>query len=53
MSPAPVASHTPKKPLVKVNLQSGEYDIDNVHGSWPLANKASHGRVCHSVPISI
>ena len=20
-------------------LQSGEYDIDNVHGSWPLANK--------------
>jgi enterochelin esterase family protein len=31
--------HTPRKALAKVYLQSGEYDIDNVHGSWPLANK--------------
>ena len=35
-----IIRHTPRKPLVKVYLQSGEFDIDNVHGSWPLANKA-------------
>ena len=34
-----IIRHTPRKPLAKVYLQSGEYDIDNVHGSWPLANK--------------
>ena len=34
-----IIRHTPRKALAKVYLQSGEYDIDNVHGSWPLANK--------------
>jgi enterochelin esterase family protein len=28
---------TPKKPI-RVFLQAGENDLDNVHGSWPLAN---------------
>jgi enterochelin esterase family protein len=29
---------TPKKPI-RVFLQDGENDLDNVHGSWPLANQ--------------
>jgi enterochelin esterase family protein len=28
---------TPKKPI-RVFLQDGENDLDNIHGSWPLAN---------------
>jgi enterochelin esterase family protein len=30
---------TPRKPI-RVFLQEGENDLDNAHGSWPLANKA-------------
>ncbi len=29
---------TPKKPI-RVFLQDGENDLDNVHGNWPLANQ--------------
>jgi enterochelin esterase-like enzyme len=29
---------TPRKPI-RVFLQDGENDLDNVHGSWPLANQ--------------
>ena len=29
---------TEKKPL-KIFLQEGVHDLDNVHGHWPLANK--------------
>jgi hypothetical protein len=25
--------------LGQVFLQSGKHDLDNVHGSWPLANR--------------
>ena len=31
--------NTPRKPL-RVFLQSGENDLDNTHGCWPLANQA-------------
>ena len=30
--------NTPRKPL-KVFLQDGAQDINNQHGSWPLANQ--------------
>ena len=29
---------TPKKPI-RVFLQDGENDLDNIHGNWPLANQ--------------
>jgi enterochelin esterase family protein len=29
---------TEKKPL-RVFLQDGSHDLDNVHGNWPLANQ--------------
>ena len=34
-----VRNTAPRRPI-KVFLQSGEHDLDNVHGSWPLANRA-------------
>ena len=37
-SPWIIRNTAPRKPL-KVFLQSGEHDLDNVHGSWPLANR--------------
>ena len=33
-----VIRNTPRKPI-KVFLQSGKKDLNNNHGSWPLANK--------------
>ena len=36
-----VIRNTPRKPI-KVFLQSGEKDLNNNHGSWPLANKVGH-----------
>lgn len=33
-----VIRKTPKKPI-RVFLQDGENDLDNVHGNWPLANQ--------------
>ena len=34
----PLIRKTPKKPI-RVFLQDGSNDLDNVHGNWPLANQ--------------
>ena len=34
-----IRNTAPRKPIIKVFLQTGEHDLDNVHGSWPLANR--------------
>lgn len=34
-----VRNTAPRKDIVKVFLQTGRHDLDNVHGSWPLANR--------------
>jgi enterochelin esterase-like enzyme len=34
-----VRNTVPAKPIHKVWLQSGENDLNNAHGSWPLANQ--------------
>ena len=36
--PALIRKTEPKKPL-RVFLQDGENDLDNLHGNWPLANQ--------------
>ena len=33
-------NQAPRKPILKIFLQTGAHDLDNVHGSWPLANRA-------------
>jgi hypothetical protein len=35
-----VRNQAPRKPILKIFLQTGAHDLDNVHGSWPLANRA-------------
>ena len=34
-----VVRNTAPRKDIKVFLQTGRYDLDNVHGSWPLANR--------------
>ena len=36
-----IVRNTPRRPIV-VYLADGEHDLDNQHGSWPMANKQMH-----------
>jgi enterochelin esterase family protein len=38
---------TPKKPL-RIFLQDGSNDLDNVHGNWPLANQTLAGSLAYA-----